>query len=212
MVPTSHPARWGQQARCSRVPPAGQGHAGGVSTSHPNHTGTRRVPSAHPATWGNASMARDTPAQPPQTPLQLGTRHHGPNRPPLDNGDTPSPIPPPPTPKGVPGMDPRGRRGAGCPSPGEGTVAEGTGDAGGDGGRGHRDALSDAHGAGVLGAAALVDGDGEAALAVGAGGDGHEGDGVRDAGGRGVRQDLLDHRCHHHLVVAVAAAGSGAGG
>lgn len=83
---------------------------------------------------------------------------------------------------------------------------------GGDGGRGDRDALSDAHGAGVLGAAALVDGDGEAALAVGAGGDGHQGDGVRDAGGRGLRQDLLYHRCHHHLVVAVAAAGSKAGG
>lgn len=83
---------------------------------------------------------------------------------------------------------------------------------GGDGGRGDRDALSDAHGAGVLGATALVDGDGEATLAVGAGGDGHEGDGVWDAGGRGVRQDLLDHRCHHHLVVAVAAGGSKAGG
>lgn len=62
-------------------------------------------------------------------------------------------------------------------------------------------------GAAALGATVLVDGDGEATLAVGAGGDGDEGDGVRDAGARRVGQDLLDDWRHHHLVIAVPAAG-----
>lgn len=49
------------------------------------------------------------------------------------------------------------------------------------------DALSDADGARVLSAAALVDGDREATFAVGAGGDGDKRDGVWDAGGWRIR-------------------------
>lgn len=63
--------------------------------------------------------------------------------------------------------------------------------------------------AAALGTAVRVDGNGEATLAIGAGRDGDEGDGVRDAGARRVRQDLLDDRRHHHLVIAVPTAGPG---
>lgn len=63
--------------------------------------------------------------------------------------------------------------------------------------------------AAALGTAVRVDGNREATLAIGAGRDGDEGDGVRDAGARRVRQDLLDDRRHHHLVIAVPTAGQG---
>lgn len=117
---------WDSPNRCVRLhwnPPSCTG-----TCWHSLHKATQphRVmhgTTVHSGTRGNASMARDTPAQPPQTLLQLRTRRHGPQATPGQRGQ-PSPTPLPPTPKGVPGMDPRGM---GCPSPGEGMVAEGTG-------------------------------------------------------------------------------------
>lgn len=58
-----------------------------------------------------------------------------------------------------------------------------------------------------IGAAALIDGHGDATLAVGGGGDGHQRDSVRDPGARGVREDLLNDRSHNRLVIAAPTRG-----
>lgn len=218
MATTSHPCMLGthrlgpyrspplagdMQAQCPQVTSASWGHTGMVPISHSSWTGTcwhsphepsqarghtSPVPTAHPGRRDNTNMS------PPSHPDGWGHASTVPSATPQLMG-TQQPHPSPSHCKKFPwGGSPQGAWDV--PSLGQGTAAEGT------------VVLADTDGAGVLGAAALVDGDREATFAIRAGGDGDKGDGVWDAGRRRLRQDLLDDRCHHHLVIAVPAVGT----